>query len=135
MNAGGRRKMPASRSRSAPWRKLRTDSFEITVTSIRIACVAALLALLWGLHRYRLHQIAREFNPNLEGRVDERLCVARELHDTLPQSFHGLLLHFQVVRNLLPGRVAEAQRVLEATLENAAQAITEARFRICARPP
>jgi signal transduction histidine kinase len=49
------------------------------------------------------------------------------LHDTLLQSFHGLLPRFQAVQNLLPGRIAEAQQVLEAAVDDAAQAITEAR--------
>ena len=35
----------------------------------RASYVAAFFALLWALYRYRLHQIAREFNANLEGRV------------------------------------------------------------------
>jgi len=91
------------------------------------SCVAAFLALLWGLHRLRLHQIAREFNARLEGRVDERLRVARDLHDTLLQSFHGLLMRFQAAHNLLPGRAADARQVLETALDDAAQAITEAR--------
>ena len=46
---------------------------------------------------YRLHQIAREFNARLEERVDERTRIARELHDTLLQSFQGLMLRFQAV--------------------------------------
>src|SRR6185436_9420435 len=77
--------------------------------------------------RFRLHQIAREFNAHLEGRVDERLRVARDLHDTLLQSFHGLLLRFQGARNLLPARAAEAVQALDSALDDAARAITEAR--------
>ena len=93
----------------------------------RASIAAVVLAMLWGLHRLRLRQFAREFNANLEGRVDERLRVARELHDTLLQSFQGLLLQFQGARNLLPGRAADAGQVLDAALDGAAQAITEAR--------
>jgi len=37
----------------------------------------------------------------LEERVGERTRIARDLHDTLLQSFHGLLLRFQAVSNLL----------------------------------
>ena len=36
-------------------------------------------------------------------RLDERTRIARELHDTLLQSFHGLMFRFQAVRNMLPG--------------------------------
>ena len=53
------------------------------------SCVAAFLAMLWGLYRLRLYQIRREFNAQLDGRVDERMRVARELHDTLLQSFQA----------------------------------------------
>jgi len=96
-------------------------------TWFRASCVATFLALLWTLHLYRLHQIAERFNARLEGRVDERLRVARDLHDTLLQSFHGLMLRFQAAVNLLPGRAADARQVLEAAVDDAAKAITEAR--------
>jgi len=59
--------------------------------------------------------------------VDERLRVARDLHDTLLQSFQGLLLRFQAVHSFLPGRAADARQVLETALDDAAQAISEAR--------
>ena len=85
------------------------------------------LASIWGLYRLRIYQIQREFDAQSEGRVDERLRVARELHDTLLQSFHGLLPRFQAVYNLLPGRVADAKQVLETALDDAGKAITEAR--------
>jgi signal transduction histidine kinase len=88
---------------------------------------AAGLAMLWGLYRLRLYQISREFNAQLDGRVEERLHVARELHDTLLQSFHGLLPRLQAAYNLLPGRVADAKQVLEDALDDAGKAITEAR--------
>ena len=91
------------------------------------ACIVALLGSLWGLYRLRLNQFAREFHAQLEGRVDERLRVARELHDTLLQSFHGVLPRLQAVYKLLPDRVSEAREILNATIDDAAQAITEAR--------
>ena len=93
----------------------------------RACAVTAAVLLLGALYRYRLRQVAREFNAHLEGRVDERLRVARDLHDTLLQSFQGLLLRFQGAHNLLPGRVADARQVLETAIDEAAQAITEAR--------
>jgi len=45
--------------------------------------------LVWSLYRYRLHQLAKEFNIRLEERVGERTRVARELHDTLLQTVQG----------------------------------------------
>jgi signal transduction histidine kinase/ligand-binding sensor domain-containing protein len=88
-------------------------------------CAFAGLALLWGLYRYRLHQIAREFNVRLDERVGERTRLARDLHDTLLQSFQGLMLHLQVVDDLLPEGKAKVE--LEKTLERADQAIAEGR--------
>jgi signal transduction histidine kinase/ligand-binding sensor domain-containing protein len=89
--------------------------------------VGAFLAVLWGVHWLRLHQIAQQFNARLDERVNERTRIARELHDTLLQSFHGLLFRFQAVDNLLPSRPGEAKQTLESALDDAAQAITEAR--------
>jgi signal transduction histidine kinase/ligand-binding sensor domain-containing protein len=91
----------------------------------RALCVAGFLALLWGLYQLRLQQLAREFNAGLEARVNERTRIARELHDTLLQSFHGSLLRFQTVSNLLPP--GGAKRELDSAVEQAAQAITEGR--------
>ena len=87
----------------------------------------AFLALVWAFYRVRLHQLAREFGANLEGRVDERLRVARDLHDTLLQSFQGLLPVFQTARNLLPGQSDRAAEVLDEGLHDAAEAIVEGR--------
>jgi len=82
-------------------------------------------AILWGLHRYRLHQVALQFNSRLEVRVSERMRLARDLHDTLLQSFHGLMLRLQVVDTLLPQGKAKEQ--LATVLERADQAIAEGR--------
>src|SRR5262245_41970647 len=53
----------------------------------RALVVAAGLTLLWGLYKLRLRQLAREFDGRLHERVTERTRIARELHDTLLQSF------------------------------------------------
>jgi signal transduction histidine kinase len=93
----------------------------------RVTGLAAFLGLLWAAYRSRIHQLAREFNLRLDERIEERTRIARELHDTLLQSFHGLMLRFQTARNMLPGRPAEAAKVLESALDRADQAITEGR--------
>ena len=90
------------------------------------ACVAAFLAMLWGLYRLRLLQISREFNAQLEGRVDERLRVARELHDTLLQSFQGMMPFLQVARNKF-AKGGDGLETLDQALGLGAQAIAEGR--------
>ena len=61
----------------------------------------------------------------LEERVGERTRLARDLHDTLLQSFQGLMLHLQVVDDLL--QEGKAKEQLERSLQRADQAIAEGR--------
>jgi signal transduction histidine kinase/ligand-binding sensor domain-containing protein len=96
-------------------------------TWFRASCVAAFLALLWALYRYRLYQVKQEFNARLEERVGERTRIARELHDTLLQSFHGSVLVMQTARNLLSRRPEKAAETLDDAIHLASGAITEGR--------
>ena len=93
----------------------------------RAACIAAFLAMIWGIHDLRVRQLAAQFNMRLEERVNERSRIARDLHDTLLQSFQGLLLRFQAGINLLATRPADGRRMLEDAVDRASQAITEGR--------
>jgi signal transduction histidine kinase/ligand-binding sensor domain-containing protein len=93
----------------------------------RVACAATLLMLLYLLYQLRLRQLHHQFGIGLEARVDERTRIARELHDTLLQSFQGLMLRFQTVDELLPTRPLDAKKALEGALERADQAIAESR--------
>ena len=87
------------------------------------SCVAAFLTILWGLYRMRLHQLAREFAAQSE----ERTRIARELHDTLLQSFQASLIHMQAARNILERRPEKAVESLDAALATAADAVAEGR--------
>jgi len=91
------------------------------------ASMAFGLLLIATLYQLRLQQLRRQFDAGLEGRVQERTRIARDLHDTLLQSFHGILLRFQAASNLLPERPSEAKQRLESAIDQAAQAITEGR--------
>src|SRR5208337_3817851 len=93
----------------------------------RALCAAVFLALLWAAYHLRVRQLHQKFEMTLEARVGERTRIARELHDTLLQSFHGLLLRFQTVSQLLPERPVEAKDKLDNAIEQAAEAITEGR--------
>ena len=95
-------------------------------TWFRLLCVAGFLGLLVALYRLRLDQLAREFNVRLEERVSERTRIARELHDTLLQSFQGVLLKFHAVTYMLTDR-PETEKALNTIIEQARQAITEGR--------
>ena len=93
----------------------------------RAICVATFLLLLWAGYLLRLNELRMQFSAALDARVDERTRIARELHDTLLQSFQGVLLVFQAVANLLPERPDEAKQQIEQALDQAADAITEGR--------
>jgi len=91
----------------------------------RALCVLAFIALLLALYLLRVRQLARHFNMTLDARVNERTRIARDLHDTLLQSFHGLLLRFQTALELWPS--TQAKQVLASAIDQAAEAITEGR--------
>lgn len=93
----------------------------------RTLCVIAFLGLLWAAYLWRVRQLHHDFDMTLEARVGERTRIARDLHDTLLQSFHGLLLRFQTVSVLLPERPIEAKEKLDSAIDQAAGAITEGR--------
>ena len=98
-------------------------------TWFRLSALAVIGLLVAGIYRVRVGRIAHEFNVRLEERVNERMRIARELHDTLLQSFQGALLYFQAGVNLLPDRPdnARAKEKLEGAMDQAAQAIDEGR--------
>ena len=93
----------------------------------RTLVAALLLALLWAVYEFRVRQLRREFALSLEARVGERTRIARELHDTLLQSFQGLLLQLEAVSQLQLDRPNEAKQKLDRTIERSARAITEGR--------
>ena len=89
--------------------------------------VASAFAAVWVAYRFRVRQVARAYQRRLDERVNERMRIARELHDTLLQSFHGLLLRFQTASYLLLEHPADAKEKLDGAIQHAAKAITEGR--------
>jgi signal transduction histidine kinase len=93
----------------------------------RALCAAGGLGLLWAGYQLRVRQLHHRFEMALEARVSERTRIARELHDTLLQSFQGLLLRFQTVSQLWAERPEVAKEKLDHAINEAARAITEGR--------
>jgi signal transduction histidine kinase len=92
-----------------------------------VLCATTFLVLLWLGYQFRLRQLERAFNMRMEERIEERTRIARELHDTLLQSFQGLMFSFQAARNLLPGRTEEAIRTLDGAIRKGDEAVAEGR--------
>ena len=93
----------------------------------RALCGLAFLALLWGIYQLRIHELRRQFNIALDARVNERTRIARELHDTLLQNFHGLMFQFQAASNLMLRRPDEAKRSLDDAINETKKAISQGR--------
>jgi signal transduction histidine kinase len=93
----------------------------------QVTSVLVLVLFTWGLYRLRLRQMTANMDFRYSERLAERTRIARELHDTLLQSFQGLMLRFQTVSNLLPTRAVEAKQRLDGAMDQAAQAIAESR--------
>jgi signal transduction histidine kinase len=96
----------------------------------RALCVAAFLLLLWFLYQYRLRQLERQFRIGLEAQVNERTRIARELHDTLLQSFQGAAFQFQAARKLLLRNAGNAMHVVDEAIQAAEDGIAEGRAAI-----
>jgi len=81
------------------------------------------------VYRLRMRRLTQLLKIGFEARLAERTRIARELHDTLLQSFQGVVFRFQGALNLLPNRpdVAGAKEKLEDALDRADQAIAEGR--------
>jgi signal transduction histidine kinase len=92
------------------------------VASIAFLCTSwVITAMVARVRKLTEAQLMAGF----EERLAERTRIARELHDTLLQSFQGLMLHFQAVNDHLPP--GEAKEALEKALNRADQAILEGR--------
>ena len=115
------------------WGKAETTfSFRLPPTLPQNWWVRSAAIVVFGLsailfYRLRLRQVTEQVNDRFEARLAERNRIARELHDTLLQSFHGLMLRFQAVENLLPDKPSQAKESLVTAIERAARAITEGR--------
>ena len=99
-----------------------------TKNPLAIVATATFLITAWVVTAM-VARVRKLTEAQLTMRFDERLAertrIARELHDTLLQSFQALMLHFQTVNNLLPP--GQAKEALEKALERADQALVEGR--------
>jgi len=92
--------------------------FIVPATAIFTVLIAAFFG--WAIAR-------RMLELRLEERVSERTRIARDLHDTLLQSFQGVLMNFSAVTYLIRDHPAEAERALERVIGQARRAISEGR--------
>lgn len=88
----------------------------VPIVAISTFCFAAFFG--WAVAR-------RIVELRLEERAGERTRIARELHDSLLQSLHGLMFEFQAARNMFQKRPGEALQALDNAIMGTEQAIVE----------
>jgi len=93
----------------------------------RLLAVLSIVLLGYAFYLLRMRQYAAAMRARFNERFDERLRIARELHDTLLQSFHGLMFQFQAARNLLPRKPESAMLAMDEAILAAEQALAEGR--------
>src|SRR5262249_11341817 len=103
-------------------------SFYQTIWFALLSALAGVL-VLFGLFALRVRAITRGIRARAEERADERIRIARELHDTLLQGIQGLLLNFHVAaKKIAPDN--ESKQMLEHALSTADRIIIEGRNRV-----
>jgi len=96
-----------------------------------VLCICLALLALWQAIAFRVRQVNRRLRVRLEARHAERERIARDLHDTLLQSFPGFLMKMQVGVDRLPLPEAAAERqFLNQTLDQARGIIVESRDQV-----
>jgi len=95
----------------------------------RVLFALAAAAALWFLYLLRLRHATAQIHERLGERMDERERIARELHDTLLQGFHGLMLRFQAVMEEIPNN-QPARSKMEKVMERADEVLVEGRDRV-----
>jgi signal transduction histidine kinase/ligand-binding sensor domain-containing protein len=91
------------------------------------SCVLAGLLIAWTIYRIRMRQVAGSLRARFDERLSERARIARDLHDTLLQSFQASLIQMQRARNHFSRSPEEAVRTLDNAIGSAEQAIVEGR--------
>jgi signal transduction histidine kinase/ligand-binding sensor domain-containing protein len=92
-------------------------------------CVVVAAFATGVAYRMRLQQVSRGIYHRLQAQQLERERIARELHDTLLQSTHGLTLRFQAVANRMSAD-DPVRGMLDEALDRADEVIAEGRDRV-----
>jgi signal transduction histidine kinase/ligand-binding sensor domain-containing protein len=92
-------------------------------------CVLGAAGIIWSLYLLRLQEVTQQIQMRLGERLVERERIARELHDTLLQSFQGLVLRFQGVLDRMPDHDPTRQ-IMESALDRADEVLIEGRLRV-----
>jgi signal transduction histidine kinase/ligand-binding sensor domain-containing protein len=108
-----------------PWQ---TDWF-------KALCAGVLLLMLYLLYRWRMAAVARRSALraaiHMDGMLNERIRIARSLHDNLLQGLQALIMRCQAAMMRLPEH-SDSHRMLNSTLDYAEQLLDETRDEVMA---
>ena len=94
-----------------------------------VLCVLALLLALWLVVQVRLSFLSADIRVRAEERAEERITIARDLHDTLLQGVQGLLMTFHTAAERVPND-HYSKEALDKALSTAERIILEGRDRV-----
>ncbi len=92
----------------------------------RTACALLLIGLGWWIVWARVRYVAREVTLKMEGRNNERMRIAQDLHDTLLQGLLSASFQLSVVQDQLAPE-NKARRLLEHVSNLLRRLVTESR--------
>ena len=92
-------------------------------------CVLLGALLLTTAVWLRLRFLANKLRERAEQRADERIRIARDLHDTLLQGVQGLLMSFHVAAQSIP-EDSKTRNLMERALQSADRLLVEGRNRV-----
>ncbi|MCS0581151.1 histidine kinase [Massilia pinisoli] len=95
----------------------------------KVTCIVAGLLLLWLGYCLRVRYLTRTLTARLSAQLEERERIARDLHDTVLQTFQGFVLK---VETILPDSESGLGDALRRSLGDATYAIREGRDKITA---
>jgi len=93
-----------------------------------VLCVLLGAALVWGAISMRIASVSARIRERSEERANERVQIARDLHDTLLQGIQGLMLRFHFAAEKVPG--GEVRSMLDDALSSADNILQEGRERV-----
>ncbi len=105
------------------------EPFFYQTTWFLVVCATIALFLFWTFFRVRLRHLSARIRERANDRAEERVRIARDLHDTLLQGVQILLLTFQTVTERLPSDEGTRQ-LLNGAITRAEDVISEGRSQV-----
>ena len=95
-------------------------------TWFALLCVLCGASIIWIAYTVRIRYVTAQIQHRVGAQMEERERIARELHDTLLQGFHGLMLRFQAIMKVLPAD-GPAREMMGDVLDRADEVLLEGR--------